>query len=152
MQTKSYLLIVVLLATAFQACKNSSKKESNFAMVKLEKDDKTFLALKDTAQQHITLFTSSLKQHGASTNNYTFITKSDFEENGIHEHMWSRVYTIDNNVLKGELIDSAFNLKHIKMHDKVEIKLNDVEDWVIYDRVNRQKLGGYSEKYLEGKQ
>ena len=152
MKTKSYILLITLLAVAFQACKNSSKKEGDFAMVNLAEDDKTFLALKDTAQKHIPEFANSLKLHGSDTANYTFIAKSDFEENGTHEHMWSRLYTIDNNVLKGELIDSAFNLKRIKLYDKVEIKLKEVEDWIVYDNVHKQKLGGYSEKYLEGKQ
>jgi len=151
MRMKSYLLFVLLVA-AFQACKSSSKKEGDFAIVNLKRDDKTFLVLKDTAQKHITQFTDSLKQHGSDTANYTFIAKSDFEENGTHEHMWSRLYTINNDVLKGELIDSAFNLKRIKVYDKVEIKLKEVEDWVIYDNAHKQKLGGYSEKYLDSKQ
>lgn len=142
MRTNVYMF-VVLLAIATQACNSFSKKESNYAVVNLNRDDKTFLALKDTAQSHILQFTNSLKQHGGDTANYTFITKSDFEESGTHEHMWSRVYTVDNHLLKGELIDSAFNLKRIKIYDKVELKVNEVEDWVITTMFISKRLVGF---------
>jgi uncharacterized protein YegJ (DUF2314 family) len=150
---KKCILLFMMPLAALQACSHSKKdKDSKYEIVNLNKDDRTFLALKDTAQAHINEFTESLLKHAADTGNYRFITKSDFEENGGHEHMWSQVSFLKDGTLQGTLIDSPFNIKRIKTYDGVAIKIKDVEDWVIYDKPHQRKIGDYSAKYLESKQ
>lgn len=136
---------------AMQACKQPAKKESDYGVVHLTKDDSVFLALKDTAQAHIKEFTDSLKLHVTDADNYHFIVKSDYLDGDKHEHMWSEVHAFNNNLLEGILIDSPFYLKNIKLEDKVKVKLNDVEDWVIYDKPHNRKVGDYSTSYLKSK-
>jgi uncharacterized protein YegJ (DUF2314 family) len=149
---KKYLLILMITIAAMESCKSPEKKEKNYAIVNLSKDDRMFLALKDTAQKHISEFTDSLKRHGSDEENYRFIVKSDFAENGIHEHMWSQVSSLKGGRLQGMLVDSPFNIKKMKTYDKVNVILNDVEDWVIYDKPHQRKIGDYSTRYLESKQ
>jgi uncharacterized protein YegJ (DUF2314 family) len=149
---KRNLIIAGLALLAIQACKQPAKKEANFSVVNLKNDDKIFLALKDTAQAHIQEFTCSLKLHAADADNYNFIVKSDFADGEKHEHMWSQINVLQGNLLAGILIDSPFYLKNIKLNDRVKVKLNEVEDWVIYDTPHNRKVGDYSAEYLKSKQ
>jgi uncharacterized protein YegJ (DUF2314 family) len=149
---KRNLVIAGLAFLAIQACKQPAKKEDNFTVVNLKNDDSVFLALKDTAQYHLKEFTDSLKLHGTDADNYHFIVKSDFADGEKHEHMWSQVNVLQGAMLEGVLIDSPFYLKSIKLNDKVKIDLNEVEDWVIYDKPHNRKVGDYSAKYLKSKQ
>lgn len=149
---KSYIILLGVMLVVLQACNQSAKKTEKYAVVNLDSDDKVFLALKDTAQAHINEFTDSLMRHYSDKENYEFIVKSDFSEGKTHEHMWSEVHLLKNDSLTGVLIDSPFNIKNIKTNDEVRIKLNDVEDWSVYDKVHNRRIGGYSDKYLESKQ
>ncbi|HEY9003083.1 MAG TPA: DUF2314 domain-containing protein [Mucilaginibacter sp.] len=88
----------------------------------MEKEDQTFLRLKDTAQKHLSTFINELARHGKDYHKIRFIVKSDFVQNGSHEHMWSRIFEYKNGVFTGVFIDSAFTVKNIKMGDKVSIK------------------------------
>lgn len=149
---RTHLIIAGLALLAIQACKQPAKKEDNFTVVNLKDDDSIFLALKDTAQHHIKEFTDSLKLHVTDADNYNFIVKSDYLDGEKHEHMWSEVHAFNNNLLEGVMIDSPFYLKNIKLNDRVKVKLDDVEDWVIYDKPHNRKVGDYSAAYLKSKQ
>jgi len=148
------IYILVLLVSVCVSCFGQTKVEQNieYKSVSLTAGDSTFLALKDTAQKYIGVFIDSLKTHGRDNVNYSFSIKSDFVENGIHEHMWSQVFLSDKNILKGVFIDSPFKLKNIKTGDKVTIKLSDVEDWIMEDLKRNTKKGYFSEKYLDSKE
>jgi len=147
------LFVIICLGFAV-SCLGQTKVEQNveFKSVSLEAGDSTFLALKDTAQKYISVFIDSLKQHGRDNVNYSFSIKSDFVENGVHEHMWSQVFLSDKNLLRGVFIDSPFKLKNIKKGDKVTVKLSDVEDWLMEDLKRNTKKGYFSEKYLDSKE
>jgi uncharacterized protein YegJ (DUF2314 family) len=147
---KIYVALIFLLICA-SACQNKSKSEKKYDVVPLPKDDSNFLALKDTAQAHLQTFIDSLNIHGNETKNYRFGVKSDFVENGIHEHMWSQILKYDEGCFKGIFIDSAFNLKHIKIGDKVSINRKAIEDWSVYNTVTRETIGDYSAAYLDAK-
>ncbi|WP_295768152.1 DUF2314 domain-containing protein [uncultured Mucilaginibacter sp.] len=112
--------------------------------------DSAFLALKDTAQAKINQFVDSLKLHAADEKNYVFAVKSDFIKDGQHEHMWSRFFVVNSNTFQGMLVDSPYVLKKLKIQDEVKVPLKEVEAWVIYDEVHKQKIGSFSSKYLEG--
>ncbi|HTK18277.1 MAG TPA: DUF2314 domain-containing protein [Mucilaginibacter sp.] len=150
---KKTLIALFFITTCYSIAHSQTVRKNNieYSSVKLSKDDKIFLALKDTAQKHMQEFIQSLNKHGHDVRNYEFHVKSDFVQNGNHEHMWSRVYEYQNGVFKGIFIDSAFTVKNVKMGDKVTIKKNEVEDWSIHDELTNKTIGQFSIRYLDSK-
>lgn len=150
---KNYILILFCICAALKgACQTVRNDSMEYSSVHLGKGDKIFLALKDTAQKHLQTFINGLKQHGKDFNKYRFVVKSDFVQNGDHEHMWSRVFMYKNGVFQGLFIDSAFTVKNIKAGDRVSIKKDKIEDWIIsYVNSNQIISGGFSDKYLKSK-
>jgi len=141
------LLLIVLIFAAFDAkCQTKIQNDTEYKSVKLKKYDPGFLALKDTAQKYIARFITSLNKN---TPGYRFLVKSDFVENGTHEHMWSQVTVYNNGVFKGIFIDSPFELHNIKTGEKVTIKKTGIEDWAIFDRKGMHVDGDFSDKYLK---
>ncbi|MVN90141.1 hypothetical protein [Mucilaginibacter aquatilis] len=104
---KHLLIYAGVLMVSLQACTNSANKKPD-SVVNLPTGDSAFLALKDTAQAKINQFVDSLKLHAADEKNYVFAVKSDFIVDGQHEHMWSRVFVLNNNILQGMLVDSPY--------------------------------------------
>jgi len=147
---KHRFIYISLLLISLQAC-NSHDKKAAKEVVNLPTADSTFLALKDTAQANMGQFIDSMKRHVKDEKNYIFAVKSDFIEKGEHEHMWSRVFILEDGSFQGMLVDSPYILKNIKMQDEVKVSLKDVEDWVIYDEIHNNKIGSFSSKYLESK-
>jgi uncharacterized protein YegJ (DUF2314 family) len=150
---KPYLFILICFLFTLKAnCQTAINDSMEYASVDLVKDDKVFLALKDTAQKHLARFISKLSQHGREFKSYRFLVKSDFVQNDHHEHMWSRVFEYKDGVFNGVFIDSAFTVRNIKMGDKVLIKRNGIEDRAINKVGNNAAIdGGFSEKYLKNK-
>ncbi len=132
-------------------CKMHHKNNSEYKSVDLEKDDPSFLALKDTAQAHMKLFVDSVNAHGHDIKQYIFALKSDYVDKGTHEHMWSRIFSYQNGVFKGVFADSAYRLKNIKFDDSVSVKTEDVEDWSVHNSATHKTIGNFSEEYLKSK-
>lgn len=150
---KYYIFILICAFATLEAnCQAVKKNDIQYSAVELSKEDKVFLALKDTAQKHLQMFIDNLNAHGRDSKNYQFAVKSDFVQNGNHEHMWSRIYEYKNGVFKGVFIDSAFTVKNIRKGDNVNINRNKIEDWLIHDAINNKSTGGFSMKYLESKE
>jgi len=147
---KAFLALSVFIIFITVSCKFKSAEHAG--AVALPTGDSTFLALKDTAQAHLQTFIDSLKINGSNTAEYRFAVKSDFVENGHHEHMWSDILKYDSGKFKGLFIDSAFVIKNIKTGDEVSISRADIEDWFIYNKITDKTIGYYSEKYLKGKE
>ncbi|SDD59367.1 Uncharacterized conserved protein YegJ, DUF2314 family [Mucilaginibacter pineti] len=148
---KNYLFILLIVAATNGFCQVKVENNVQYKTVKLKADDGVFLSLKRLAQKRMPEFVDSLKKNGADYKNFRFIVKSDFVEQGSHEHMWSRVFVYNKEVFKAIFIDSPFTIKNIKTGDKILIRKSDIEDWVIYK--NEVKVAGdFSEKYLNSKQ
>ncbi|OOQ58050.1 DUF2314 domain-containing protein [Mucilaginibacter pedocola] len=145
------LLLIVLYAPAALCQHRKVKNDTLYKSVHLEKGDRTFLALKDTAQKHLPQFINAVKKFGHDKK-YRLVVKSDFVENGEHEHMWSQIYDYEKGTLKGIFIDSPFELKNIKTGQRLSIKATGVEDWAIYNSKGELLGGSFSTKYLESKQ
>ncbi len=148
MRTVLSILLVIIGIKSFGQTKPYNN--ANYQSVKLEKNDKEFLRLKDSAQKHLPEFLDLLKKHGSDLDNYRFVVKSEFVEKEEHEHMWSQVVGYNNEILKGVFIDSAFTLKDIKTGDTVSIKKASVEDWAVFQGQERI-AGDFSDKYLNSK-
>ncbi len=150
---KPSLLFTILILWSISSFAQQTKIENNteYHSVDLAKGDAKFLALKDSAQKHLSQFIDSLAKHGADRNNYAFSVKTDFVEKGVHEHMWSQVFLLKNGSFEGIFIDSPFDIKNIKPGDKVSIKKDAVEDWIIENIRTGQQTGYFSDKYLHSK-
>ncbi|WP_448700009.1 DUF2314 domain-containing protein [Mucilaginibacter sp. AW1-3] len=133
------------------SCQSKKTDDKNKFVVGLEKNDSTFLALKDTAQSYLNVFIDSIRIHGTNKK-FRFAVKSDFVENNTHEHMWSQVNQYHNGKFEGVFIDSAYQIKNIKPGDAVVIPESAIEDWSIYDLKRNVRIGDFSEKYLRSKQ
>ncbi len=150
---KHYLFFAACMCLSLRVvCQTIRNDSMEYSSVHLDKDDKIFLALKDTAQKHLPLFISNLNKYGKDYKTYRFVVKSDFVQNGNHEHMWSRIFQYKDGVFKGVFIDSAFTVKDIKMGDRVVIKKEAIEDWSIDNAITGKSEGGFSIKYLESKE
>ena len=143
---KKLLLILLIFAALGAKGQTKIQNDTEYSSVKLKKDDPGFLALKDTAQKYMSRFITALNKN---TPGYRFLVKSDFVENGTHEHMWSQVKVYNNGTFKGIFIDSPFNLHNIKTGDKVSIRKSGIEDWAIFDRKGLHVDGDFSDKYLK---
>ncbi|MFI5162326.1 MAG: DUF2314 domain-containing protein [Sphingobacteriales bacterium] len=149
---KRYFTVFACVFIALNASSQTVVKNSvEYTSVELKAEDKTFLVLKDTAQKHLQEFIDGINKHGNDVNNYRFAVKSDFVQDGHHEHMWSMIRTYKNGVFKGIFIDSAFIVKNIKMGDKVTINRSKIEDWSIENIPTGKIMGQFSIKYLESK-
>ena len=145
-------LIYGILTLCLCACKPKPHAAGkNYTAAQLKTDDSEFLALKDTAQHHLSMFVDSLAQHGEDIQNYRFAAKSDYVEHGKHEHMWSQITGYKNGRFFGVFVDSAFVLKNIKKGDQVSIAAKDIEDWSIYNYQTRHATGDFSDAYLKSK-
>jgi len=143
------LIFMCVFATLVANCQTVVKNNIEYKSVKLVAGDKVFLALKDTAQKHLQTFITGVNAHGLDLKNYRFDVKSDFVQNGRHEHMWSTIYEYKNGNFKGVFIDSAFTVKKMKMGQKVIINRSAIEDWSI-ENINTGKIiGQFSAKYLD---
>lgn len=148
-----YLLSIVILLASFDGfCQSKIKNDTLYKSVSLAKDDAEFLALKAKAQKYIGEFIEAVNKYGRDAENYRLNVKSDFVDNGVHEHMWSQIIIYKNGVFGGVFADSPFKLKNIKTGQKVNIKKEDIEDWVIYNSKNEKIAGYFSEEYLKTKQ
>lgn len=143
---KRGIYICLLCITICAGCKGGKSKMEPGVILK--KDDPTFLALKDTAQKHMSQFIEALAK---KTEGFRFVIKSDFKEGDTHEHMWSQILEYKSNRFNGTFIDSAIDVKNIHMGDSVSVNVKDVEDWAIYDDKDERVAGAFSNKYLESK-
>jgi len=146
--------VALFFLTAFHTVTFSQTVRKNnieYSAVSLSKKDKIFLALKDTAQKHLRTFIDNLNKHGRDSKNYQFAVKSDFVQDGNHEHMWSRIFEYRNGFFRGIFIDSAFTVKNIKRGNKVNINKREIEDWLIHNEIDGKTAGGFSRKYLQSK-
>ncbi len=143
-------LVCFLMLCILMSCRHRVSLTDKPNMTLLKANDSTFLALKDTAQSHINLFIDSLKVHGEDTN-YQFIVKSDFVENGEHEHMWSQITRYHDGKFLGKFTDSAYLIKNVKPGDSVKFIKQEIEDWVMYDNIRMTEKGNFSDIYLRNK-
>lgn len=150
-QLKNSSAIYFLGLCILLSCNSKKADDKKNFVVGLKKDDSTFLALKDTAQSYLNVFIDSIKVHGANKK-FRFAVKSDFVENNIHEHMWSKVNQYRDGKFEGVFIDSAYQIKNVKPGDAVTIPETSIEDWSIYDSKRNVRIGDFSEKYLRSKQ
>jgi uncharacterized protein YegJ (DUF2314 family) len=116
-------------------------------MVYLAPDDPRILAAQKEAQDRLEYFITTLKSE-PSTSERTFIIKTDFVKDDTHEHMWVEVDNYEDGVFHGALINTPYDLTHLKFGDRVTIERDTVEDWAIRDKDFNVIEGQFSVKAL----
>lgn len=93
-------------------------------------NDVTYLKAIEKAKENLPQFIDLLKSE--EKNRYDFYIKAKFSESINTEHLWFVVDTLKGKRFSATLDNVPLNLKNIKLNDKVEIQISDIEDWIIY--------------------
>lgn len=124
--------IILTALIMFNGC-DSKKSEENW-----DEKNTRYVAVEDTiylnaislAKQNLHVFIDSLENQ--RSNNYDFYIKSKYSDGKNTEHLWFIVETFKEKTFVGILDNAPLNLKNIKLADKLDIKIEEVEDWIIY--------------------
>jgi len=110
-----------------------------------EKDDPQILSAKIEAQSKINAFIDALQTLDIPPDTY-FSVKTPFEEDGIVEHMWVDITSYKDGVFVGTLGNDPEFIKKLKLGDPISVQRSDVEDWLVYNSVDKKHIGGFSFK------
>jgi uncharacterized protein YegJ (DUF2314 family) len=138
---KNYLLILICVVASLKATCQTTPKN----------DDKTIAAVKTMAQGQLQTFITSLNANGKDIVNFRFLVQSEFVHNGIHEHLWTRVFEYKDGAFKGKFIGRALKSNFMKVGEKVTVPGAGVEDWSAFDQAKEKSFGDFTLKYLESK-
>jgi uncharacterized protein YegJ (DUF2314 family) len=72
---------------------------------------------------------------------YGFGVKKAFVVGGDIEHMWVEVGLISGNMISGNLANAPSIIKSMKLKQKVELSVEEVEDWLYV--TDTQRVGGF---------
>jgi uncharacterized protein YegJ (DUF2314 family) len=117
-------------------------------VVSLSADDTSLKAYKDKAQKELQYLIDFMNDHEKDDELFRYAVKADFVEDGHSEHMWVQVNEIKDGYFFGQLANEPNTIKNIKYGDKVTVKRDDVEDWILQDFLTHTKVGGYSSEYI----
>ena len=112
---------------------NSNKSSENWDKENtrnVDADNAAYLNAINDATKNIPVFIDSLKSQ--EKKKYVFYIKSKISDGKNVEHMWLIVDTFDGKKFSGILDNVPLNLKNVKLNDMLDIKLDRVEDWIIY--------------------
>lgn len=119
-------------------------------VVYLDANDPRVLKAKADAQKEMNSFITSLAKN-SSNPNYAHSIKTDFIEGKTHEHMWVSVTAYKEGIFYGHLNNISEFIKSLKDNDPVEVKRENVEDWIIRDLKTNTTTGGFSVSALQNK-
>jgi len=127
------------------------KKQTEGAVdtvVSLSADDASLMAYKDKAQKELQYLIDFMSDHEKDDELFRYAVKADFVEDGHSEHMWVQVNEFKDGHFLGLLANEPNTIKSIKYRDKLTVKRDDVEDWILQDFLTHTKVGGYSSEYI----
>lgn len=78
-----------------------------------------------------------------------FAVKSPFSESSQVEHMWIEVTSIQGESIAGTLANEPGIITKLKLGDRVNIHVNEIEDWIISD--GERMIGGFSVHLFENR-
>jgi uncharacterized protein YegJ (DUF2314 family) len=100
---------------------------------------------KKKAQKEISYFIEFLVSHPDEKGDlFVYLVKSFFSEGNNIEHMWVQVFSYSDGVFVGRLANEPRLLSNLKINDVVKIKKEEVEDFVLLDKMVGVKTGGFS--------
>lgn len=71
---------------------------------------------------------------------------------GGSEHIWVSVKSYSNGVFSGKLDNDPLNLPGMHLGDPIDVKKEDIDDWVIFDPKTENMTGGFTVKVLMSKE
>ena len=145
---KIKLFILALVISCFFISCNGQSKKSEVPVVYAEANDPELEKAKQEALSTLNQFISSFEKYSKTTK-YQYFLKTDFVDNGSHEHMWISINKIDKGTFYGVLDNDPEIVKNIKAEDTVQITKEQIEDWLILNNKTNEMEGGYSEKVFE---
>ncbi len=108
-------------------------------------DPRMQTAMKD-ARDHWSEFAMAFMDK--ADDNEDFAIKKSFDMKGGTEHMWVQVTYLNGDAISGILVDEPEGDVEIKVGDKVECLVSDVEDWYYADKDGHEH-GEYTQKVLD---
>ena len=126
-------------------------KKSTDKIVSLSIDDTLLKKYKDTAQSQLDYLIKFMSEHDKDDTLFRYAVKSNFQEEGQNEHMWTQVDEFKNDYFIGRLANEPSTIKQIKYGDAVKVYRLDVEDWILQDFLTNTEVGGFSRKYMRSK-
>ncbi|MDD4993763.1 MAG: DUF2314 domain-containing protein [Paludibacter sp.] len=148
MRKTTFLLLLICLVTL--SCKHKTNQAID-PIINAEANDKELEKAKTEALKRFDYFIESLKKHAADTA-YMYSLKIDFVENDQHEHMWVNITKMENDTFVGILGNEPQIIKNYKFGDKVIIKKEQVEDWILYNSITKKMEGGYSIEVFQNRE
>lgn len=142
------LFLIILTMSLFSFFKKQRTISHNIIAPNIgfkQKDDPEILAAKNEAQSKIDVFINAFQDPNKPQHTY-FSIKSGLVDGDIVEHMWVDVTSFNNGTFEGILDDNPVEIKNFKQGDLIKIKKEDVEDWLIFDTVEKKHAGGFSFK------
>jgi uncharacterized protein YegJ (DUF2314 family) len=133
----------------FKKKKSVEKIEDKTA--NLSEDDISLKAFKERAQEGLQYLIDFMEAHEKDDELFKYAVKADFIEDGKSEHMWVQVNEFKDGQFLGKLANTPNTIKALKYGDRVDVKREDVEDWILRDDLTNTKVGGFSSEYIRSK-
>jgi uncharacterized protein YegJ (DUF2314 family) len=100
--------------------------------------------MKAAVQKARDTFPEFAKAFGQPKPGQHFAAKGYFGTQGRGEFMWVTVTAIKGDVIQGTLDNRPGNVKELSVGDPVEIKVPEVNDWLIIEADRKTRTGGYT--------
>jgi uncharacterized protein YegJ (DUF2314 family) len=114
--------------------------------IEVSDDDPRMLAAVTEARRRWPEFLEAFNRRKPSQ---SFSVKMPFRDDpaGDAEFMWVEVISIDGNTIHGSLVNQPFYVRSLTMHDSVEVRLADLNDWIFTQ--DGQSIGGFTSEILD---
>ena len=124
----STLMIIMIFLNACGSQERTRKWDrENVKLV--DKSSNSYKNAVKEAQLHLPEFIKLLKER--ETNNYTFNIRASYTEDGHTEQHWFKVEEYKDEIFFAILNNVPLHFKKLKLHDKLEIKKDQVKDWLV---------------------
>ena len=109
-------------------------------IVNIDVKGKSYLEAIEVAQKTLGFFIKCFE--GRETNLFKFFIKARFEDENHIEHLWLMPIDITEDIFTAIVNNVPNNLTNVKFDDILQIKKDDVEDWLIWIREG-EELGNF---------
>lgn len=119
------------------------------AVIEVSDDDPRMMTAVSEARRRWPEFLEAFNRRKPSQ---SFSVKMPFRDdlNGEAEFMWVEVISIDGNTIHGSLVNQPFFVRSVSMHDSVEVRLADLNDWIFTQ--DGKSVGGFTSEILDEEQ
>ncbi|NQU45222.1 DUF2314 domain-containing protein [bacterium] len=117
----------------------------NAPVLELAADD---VRLREAAAEARRRWPEFVNAFDEGTPDLDFSVKAALREGDKREFVWVSVERIDEDTIEGVLANDPVLLKRLKLDDPVQVRVRDVNDWVIVNEKTRDMRGGFTVKVL----